>query len=447
MTNSPAPVTDAIAGFATSGIQPGDEARAIARLSLVDWVAVSLAGVDEPAARIVRETMVEEGGNPQATIVGAASKVTMRQAALANGTLSHALDYDDTHFAYVGHPSVAVFPAALAAAEYAGASAAACLDAALFGMEAAARIGHWLGTAHYNHGFHQTSTAGTFGATVAAGRLLGLTREQMRHALGLAATRASGLKSQFGTMGKPFNAGMAASNGIEVAMLAKRGFEARADALECSQGFADTHAGKSGDPAMSLARLGLDWWFINVQHKYHACCHGTHASIDALSSLRRDGLQASDVRAVEVLINPRWLKVCNIPSPETGLEAKFSYRLTSAMALAGVPTGALHVWSGETCARPDLVALRDHVQVLSDQSIPDTAARITLTDKDDHTRVAYVDLDQPMSANERQSRMVAKLDALLGITLSRAVQDLASDQPQRTARDMASAINGLTRQP
>ncbi len=154
-----------------------------------------------------------------------------------NGATSHALDYDDTHFGHVGHPSVGIYPAALAVAEETGASAAAVADAFLLGAEASVRIGMLLGAVHYNRGFHQTATAGAFGATVAAGRLYGLNRAQMRAAIGLCATRASGLKSQFGTMGKPYNAGIAAANGVECAALARAGFTSADDGLEGPQGF------------------------------------------------------------------------------------------------------------------------------------------------------------------------------------------------------------------
>ena len=155
---------------------------------------------------------------------GRPERVPPRAAALANGAISHALDYDDTHFAHVGHPSVGVLPAALALGEARGASAPAVLDAFLIGAEASIRIGLVLGRAHYERGFHQTATAGAFGATVAAAHVLGLSREATRQALSLVSTRASGLKSQFGSMGKPFNAGVAASNGVEAAELAELGF-------------------------------------------------------------------------------------------------------------------------------------------------------------------------------------------------------------------------------
>ncbi len=146
-----------------------------------------------------------------------------------------------------------LFPAALAAAEQVNASAAALRDAFLLGAEASCRIGMVLGRAHYQRGFHQTATSGAFGATIAAGRLLGLRPIEMRHALSLVSTRASGLKSQFGTMGKPFNAGIAAANGIEAASLAKRGFVSCDDGLTGVQGFVDTHSDRPG-PREPLAR-------------------------------------------------------------------------------------------------------------------------------------------------------------------------------------------------
>ena len=124
-------------------------------------------------------------------------------------------------------------------AEATSAPASAVLDALLVGAEASIRIGMVLGRPHCDRGFHQTATAGAFGATVAAARVIGLTREEARQALSLVATRASGLKSQFGSMGKPFNAGIAASNGVEAAELAKRGFVSCDDGVGGSQGFVD----------------------------------------------------------------------------------------------------------------------------------------------------------------------------------------------------------------
>lgn len=412
-----ASLSAAIANFAvaTEAAAIPASARHIMMLSLLDWAAVGRAGVNEPVAKIVREMVAEEGGAAQASVFGWGPKLPARAAALANGTISHALDYDDTHFLHVGHPSVAIVPAALAIAEKIGASGAAFLDAALIGVEASCRVGAWLGTRHYNVGFHQTATAGAFGAAMAAARLLRLDETQARHALGIAATRASGLKSQFGTMGKPFNAGIAASNGVEAALLATRGFVSRPDGLECDQGFGETHAGENNPLETVLVGLGETFVFETVQHKFHACCHGLHAGLEALAEAKTDhGLTLGTVKSVHLTVNPRWLRVCNLARPATGLEAKFSYRLTTAMALGGYDTGALSTYTDAICRDPELVALRDRVSVAGDPAMTDTAARVAIeTSSGERIEVAH-ELARRLPADVRERKVRAKAAALIG---------------------------------
>ena len=393
-------LTEAIVRFVvdTPGHALPESARHMARLSLLDWIAVTVAGRDEPVSRIVRQTALDDGGTPDATIVGYKSRLPARAAAMVNGTASHALDYDDTNFVYLGHPSVAVIPAALAIAEKTGATEENFADAALIGMEVASRVGAWLGRSHYEAGFHQTATSGTFGSTMAVARLLGLDQQQAQHALGLASTRASGLKSQFGTMGKPFHAGMAASNGVEVATLAAAGFVSNPEGLTCSQGFADAHGALQDDNANVLQGLGKEFLFESVQHKFHACCHGTHAAVEALGKARDDHqLDTSDVDKVTITVHPRWLGVCNIASPTTGLEAKFSFRLTAAMALTGVDTSALSTFSAANCTNPALLALRDRVSVRTDASLSDTATQVQISRRAGETVLAEHDLAAPMT--------------------------------------------------
>lgn len=426
---SASPLTDAVVAFAG---MPGQaipaSARHIMRLSLLDWCSVAIAGQDEPVARIVSAMIAEEGGRAEATVVGLRQKLPARAAALANGATSHALDYDDTHFAHIGHPSVGIIPAALAIAEKTGASAGDFLDAALVGVEASCRIGTWLGRQHYQHGFHQTATAGSFGATLAAARLLKLDPAAVHHAVGIAATRASGLKSQFGTMGKPYHAGMAAANGVEAAMLAKAGFISRPDGLECEQGFGETHAGENGDLAPVLAGLGEDFWFEAVQHKFHACCHGTHAAIEALNALRLGrGLKPEDIETASITTHPRWLKVCNLEAPQTGLEAKFSYRLTAAMALAGIDTGALTTYTDALCAEPGLIALRDRMRVETDMALKDTEATVLVRLASGETLHAHFDLEKPMPAATREAKIRAKATALLGENRANALWSVVAD--------------------
>ncbi|MGO4914823.1 MmgE/PrpD family protein [Pseudogemmobacter sp. W21_MBD1_M6] len=388
-----------------------DSARDVMRLSLLDWAAVGIAGQDEPVARITRDMALAEAGRPVATVIGSAMRLPPRAAALVNGATSHALDYDDTHFAHIGHPSVAVVPAALAMAEQTGATGAAFLDAALIGVETSIRVGAWLGRAHYQTGFHQTGTAGAFGATAAACRLLGLDATRTAHALGLVATRASGLKSQFGTMGKPFNAGIAASNGVEAALLAGAGFVSNPRGIETAQGFGPTHAGEAIWSA--LDGLGTRFLFETVQHKFHACCHGTHAALEALAALKAQGGN-NEVTGVTITTHSRWLTVCNVLAPVTGLEAKFSYRLTAAMMLSGYDTGALETFSDALCADPALCALRDRVEVKTDDAMAETACLVRLDHADGTSKEQFHDLDTPMPLAARRDKIRAKARSLLG---------------------------------
>ena len=439
---SAAPLTDAIIAFAAMpGAAIPDSARHIMRLSLLDWCAVAIAGQDEPVARIVREMIADEGGRAEATILGSAQKAPARAAALANGAASHALDYDDTHFAHIGHPSVGIIPAALAIAEKTGATSGDFLDAALIGVEASCRIGTWLGRQHYQHGFHQTATSGAFGAALAAARLLKLDPAAMHHAVGIVATRASGLKSQFGTMGKPYHAGMAAANGVEAAMLAKAGFISRPDGLECEQGFGETHAGENGDLAPVLAGLGEVFWFESVQHKFHACCHGTHAAIEALNALRiAHGLAPADIEAASVTTHPRWLKVCNLDAPKTGLEAKFSYRLTAAMALSACDTSALTTYTDALCAEPGLVALRDRMRVETDTTLKDTEATVLVRLTSGEILRAHFDLDKPLPAATREAKVRAKATALLGENRADALWSVIAEVDQRPIGALAGLL-------
>ena len=400
-------------------------ARAMARFSLFDWMVCGRAGVGEPLSAILRRYVAAEGGRPIASVLGGAS-APARAAAMVNGAVSHALDYDDTHFGHVGHPSVAIYPAALAVGEEMAASAAEVADAFLIGAEASVRLGMVLGAVHYNRGFHQTATAGAFGATVAAGRLYGLSRDQMRVALGLCATRASGLKSQFGTMGKPYNAGLAASNGVECAGLARMGFTSADDGVMGPQGFVATHSDAPSEAGVWDAPPPGTFLFEDIKYKFHACCHGTHAMIEGLAAAKLGhSLTAERVARVDLRTSPRWMSVCDIKAPRTGLEVKFSYNWLAGMVLSGKPTSADVTYTDALAADPAMVAFARKVTVSADASVSDMQAVGQLVLTDGTTYPFAYDLAKRLGHDVLERSLRAKAEGLLGAEAGQLWQAVA----------------------
>jgi 2-methylcitrate dehydratase PrpD len=427
--------TARLARFAAGPLHATDDARLVTALSALDWLAVGRAGAQEPVAVILRDLALSEAGTAQAQMFGSDRAVPVRMAALVNGTTSHALDYDDTHFAHIGHPSVAVFPAALAVGEAFGKPLADVLDAALVGMELSVRVGIWLGRGHYQTGFHQTATAGAFGAAAAAGRLMGLDADRMGHVLGLTATRAAGLKAQFGTMGKPYNAGLAASARVEATQLVARGFAANPQAMEGPFGFGATHCGADEHDA-ALDGLGDRWLFEDVSHKFHACCHGLHAALEAARDL---DLAAPEIAELTVRTHPRWMSVCNQAAPDTGLGAKFSYTTVLAMTALGHDTAQLDSYRDKICADPRLVALRQRIKVDADDGLSETEAELHLLRRDGARFEARHDLQTPMSLAQREDRVRTKAATLIGDALAGSAWDML--RHGGTAADFAGLIS------
>ncbi|MGC3937141.1 MmgE/PrpD family protein [Roseobacter sp. EG26] len=404
-------ITDALLAFSTIDADP--EARDMMRLSLFDWAACGMAGAAETDFAGFSRLVLQQGGTAEAmTLLG--SSIPAAAAALVNGTLSHALDFDDTHFAHIGHPSVVVVPAALAVAQKKGLGFDAMLDAALIGVEASIHVGLWLGRDHYQIGFHQTATAGAFGATLAVARLLGLTNRETRHALGLCASMASGVKAQFGTAGKPLNAGLAARSGVEAALWAHQGMTAAWDGLDGPSGFGDTHHGSA--QTEHLTTLGsAPWHILSISHKFHACCHGLHAMLEAIAGA---ALSRDDVKAVAITTHPRWMSVCNKADPTTGLEAKFSYRHTAAMALSGISTSRREMFSDAMANDPALGALRQKILVHEDARLSEMQAKVQITRQNGEVAEFSHDLAAPMRLATRREKLQIKARDLVGAEMA-----------------------------
>lgn len=316
-----------------------DAVLAQTRRAALDTVGVMLAGAAEPVARAVRAVARADGSVPLCTVLGTGLRASAAWAALANGAAGHAHDFDDTSFALMGHPSVPLLATALACAEAETASGGDVALAYVLGFEIDAALGLAVNPAHYTRGWHATSSIGTLGCAAAAARLLGLDVDQTRHALGIAATLASGLKENFGSMTKPFHAGHAAQNGVRAAQLAREGLTASDEALEGRQGYLAAFSGATLEAA-TFDGLGRRWELTRsgIAVKPYPSCALTHSAIDALVELRaRHRLDASRVAAVEVGVTAVVPDVLRHARPTNGLERKFSMQYCAAAALVRGP--------------------------------------------------------------------------------------------------------------
>ncbi|MET0742578.1 MAG: MmgE/PrpD family protein [Microvirga sp.] len=311
-----------------------EAALATARLAILDTVGVTLAGSSEDCVRIVARAAGLSPG--VASVFGTDRRAGILDAALVNGTASHALDFDDCSNTMGGHPSAPIVPALWALAERDGLGGRAFLEAYVAGFEVETMIGRAVNFHHYEKGWHPTATLGTFGAAAACSRLLGLDAEAFARALAIAASMASGLKANFGTMTKPFHVGHCSRNGLFAALLAAEGQSAKPGALEDPQGFLNVYNGAGSYDTTRLTEGFADPYDLvepGVAFKRHPCCASTHPALDALLAIMADhGLQADDIASVRSWTHPRRLRHTNRPDPRSGLDGKFSVQYVLARA-------------------------------------------------------------------------------------------------------------------
>lgn len=361
-----------------AGTTPPPEARARAAAAVLDTIGVTLAGASEPASRIVQDVVRAEGGEG-ATVLGTALGASATGAALANGTAAHALDFDDMCFVSLAHPSAPLVAALLAAAEAQGAPGRGLLDAYVVGFEIEARLGRVMNPRHYERGWHCTSTLGTVGSAAAVSRLTGLDPARAAHALAIAASAASGLKENFGTMVKPLHVGLAARDGVLAAMLAERGLTASARALDGPQGF--LHAMDSGrdDLPAESADLGTRWEILDtgITVKLYPSCAATHPALDALLDLRRrEGLSADAVERIEVGVDAVTPTVLIHDRPASGLEAKFSMPFCAAAAMIDGRVG-IDTFDASRLDDEGIQAFLSRVSMAVDRSLDAAAPPLT----------------------------------------------------------------------
>ncbi|MBU2547552.1 MAG: MmgE/PrpD family protein [Proteobacteria bacterium] len=378
-----------------------------AKLGFMDWFAVLMAGKDEPlVGKLIRYAGLM-GGHPQATILGHGLKTNAPRAALVNGAASHALDYDDTMTHFLGHPSVTLFPALAALAEWRDKSGRDFLVAYLVALKAGATIGACAGLEHYAAGWHGTSTIGRLAAAAGCSWMLGLDEQRTLWALGIAGTQAAGLKRVFGTMTKPYHAGKAAEVGLESALLAGDGFTCAEDILEGQHGFFDLLKGAVDEEA--VASLGRTWNADQLAQKYHASCHATHSPIEAaLDVIAGEGLAPGQVRAITVYASQMAIDIAGRTEPKTGLEGKFSYAYCVANAIIRGNTG-MQAFTDGMVREPEIVDFMKKIRVLPDPGIIGLEARVRVETEDGRAIEGFSDvLNQIPELEKKRGKVQGK---------------------------------------
>ena len=311
---------------------PPDAIR-VANESCFDLLGVILAGSVQPVGQIIQEYVTKQGAVPEATILSGGAQSTMANVALANGTMGHALDYDD--FGGFGHPTVAVFPALLAIGEHSGATGRDLLEAYVLGCEVGLALQHATKYKQMDRGFHSTAVIGRLACAAACAKLMKLDEAQTITALGMAGSMASGLIHNFGTMTKPLHAGLTGRDGVTAAQLAQMGLTAGDQVVEHPFGFAATVLGEGiYDLDQMAENLGKPYRIQDALIiKKYPCCGGNHAMLDSLFSLMRDNDFTVDDVANAEIDQSYYSVVMLYQEPEDDLKGKFSAKYNVAAAL------------------------------------------------------------------------------------------------------------------
>ncbi|MPZ49911.1 MAG: MmgE/PrpD family protein [Dehalococcoidia bacterium] len=375
-------ITTDIAKFAVSTSIEDLPANVLheAKRDVINVIGCAVYSARDPSLRIILDVFAAEGGKPRASIWGTDRRVSLQQAALANGYTGHLEDYDDTHFPTVLHPSSPTVPAAYAVAEDLGLSGRQLLYATALGIELSCRVALAVHPWHYDEGWHITGTMGVFGPAIAAGLLLGLDQPKMVACLGIGGTQAAGVREVFGSMTKPFHAGRAAAAGLISAQLAAGGFTSTEQIFEGRRGVAAVLSAES-DLSRITEGLGDRWEIFNNGLKPYACGVVNHPIIDACKALRARGVDAGAIESIEAEVHPLVPELVSIKDPKIGLEGKFSVYHCIAIGLrhgAAFPAQ----FSDAEAADPANTPIRHAVTLVKNESFEEDEAVVRLTLKD-----------------------------------------------------------------
>ncbi|MBO42761.1 MAG: 2-methylcitrate dehydratase [Rhodospirillaceae bacterium] len=393
-----------------------DEILDLAKRCLVDWVGVSVGGTVEALDPVIRGAAVAIPSQGKARVL-MEGKMAPAIAGLINGTLGHALDYDDTHPDCLGHISTPCWATVIALAQELDRSEIEALSAFITGYEVAgALFAPGMGPAIQVRGFHPTSVFGRFAACAAASVLLRLNSDQVQNAFGLMATTAAGLIGSLGTMSKPFHAGKAAMDGILSAQLAAHGFEAKTDLLDNDPGLASTFV---QDKSISFPTPNLTpgHQLKRNAFKPYACCKGTHPTLDAARSLASE-VGDGAVDKIMLTVNPMHKRIAGKQNPTSPLSAKFSVSYCAAIGLAGF-NGLPGDFAASRMADKHVMDLESRVTIKTDEAIGHNQVEISVAMADGRTLEARTECakgnpDNPFDWNDIETKFSGVTEPVLG---------------------------------
>ncbi|MQA76897.1 MAG: hypothetical protein GEV10_00205 [Streptosporangiales bacterium] len=433
----------------------GTDVVEMAKHVCLDGVGVILAGYDEPlgVGRLVTRFVEDLGGAEQASVFAAGFKTSVTNAAFANGTMAHALDFDNTWYP-LNHPMSPTLPAILALAEHHGFSGRDVITAIATAFEVQGRLRLACTGLHTGRGFHKPGMTGTMGATAAAVKLLGLDRDQAIMAFGISGSRAGSLSLNTGTMTKSSHSGHAARMGVESAMLASMGWTATSDVFG-PRGFFDTFLGDEHEDELLLEHFAEPFRMVDpgVGFKKHPSNYFTHRPIDAALAIRAENtFDPGDVTSVEVRF-PRFEYV-DRPRPESGLDGKFSVQYTTATALLDGRIG-IGTFTNERRFARDVDEFLAKVHLVFDDDIPndfqDMHVVVTVTLGDGRVLEKRVDElsgmhGVPLSRDQRTEKFLMCCEQVLtdgdARKLMAEVEDLEKAADVRTLTDLARGTRG-----
>ena len=369
-------VTAKLAKFVTdldyTDIPP--KALLTAKVAVRDCLGVALAGSQEEDAKICGEIARQENATEESTVIGQRFKTSALQAAFANGTAAHALDFDHS-FTLMGQPTAPIIPAAFALGESLGANGRQLTEAYVAGYEVTAKLVHSLRESAHE-GWHAPSTLGSFGAAAACAKLLGLHAAQIEMALGITASMASGVVANFGTMTKPLHVGLGARNGVLAAKLARGGYTANAKAIESGFGFYQVlHQGTTIDEK-AIDELGQSYALLSdgLRIKPYPCGGLTHQVIDAVLEFRaKHGLTAEMIEGIDVDVVKHTFERIVFRVPQTGIQGKFCMPYLVARAIIDGEVG-LDIFTDSAVRDQNVLKFAERVQMRLDSNLKKTNA-------------------------------------------------------------------------